>query len=154
MIEMGLVDSAFLVTGRAKDPDVMSLARKSAVRVIDKEDMHELKFNVINPQMTDLILIDDSKANRFAWQDQADMANRSIATFACEKKFLDVADQFARSTPIYVDYFFDGKPTGGEVAEHLISKGFSNVVVATSYSREKISVPHGIVIVGKEFPFS
>jgi hypothetical protein len=102
---------------------------------------------------TDLVLIDDSRANRLAWSIEAKRMGRSILALSSGEEFLKVASEFDRATPMYVDYFFDGEPQGAAIAERLIQAGFSNVYLATSYPKEKINVPAGVrAVVGKEFP--
>ncbi len=128
-------------------------ARKNAIRIIDKASMQGIQFRMLDVAQAEIVLIDDARANRIAWEAQAKQANRKISTFATGEDFLRQEKQFSRSTPIYVDYFFDGKATGESIAARLVGAGFVKVSIATAYPKERINLPPGVLgIVGKEFP--
>lgn len=149
--EFGCHNSAYLLTGRAQEESIKTAAREKSIRVIDKNDQAAIQFRL--PQLAEIVLIDDSRANRIAWLAQAKRDGKVIETFTSGKEFIEVQSRFDRGVPIYVDYFFDGKARGNDVAEELIKIGFSNVFLATAYPKEKIRVPPGIRgVVGKDFP--
>ena len=84
---------------------------------------------------------------------QAKHKGQSIETFESAEDFFIAESKFNRTTPIYVDYLFDGAAIGGVIAERILKAGFTNVFIATAYPKEKVSAPVGIRgIVGKEFP--
>jgi len=155
IVDENLLASAFLVTGRAHEKDIVQATRERSVRVIDKTDIGHILFNLADTKHADIILIDDARANRLAWEAQAKRANRTLATFASGDDFFVLEESIDRSTPIYVDYFFDGEAVGAMIAEKLVNCGFLNVYLATAYPKDKVRLPRGVRgVVGKEFPLA
>ena len=115
--------------------------------------MGSIQFIIADCSGAEMILIDDTLANRIAWMAQAKRANQKLATFSCGEEFFCCESLIARETPIYVDYFFDGKVGGVLIAERPVQSGFSNVFFATAYSNDKMTVPSGVRgVVNKGFP--
>lgn len=151
MDELAKSRRTFLVTGRAKDETVQRAARERHVQILDKADIGGIRFHV--HCAAQMVLIDDSRANRVAWTAQAKRAGRSIATFTSGTEFFRTATSFDQTTPIYVDYFFDGEPRGVDVAEQLIRLGFTSVYLATDYAGARSIAPSGVRgVVTKQFP--
>lgn len=152
--EFGIHSSSYLVTGRAKELIIKTAAETNGIKLVDKNIIRRIQFRV-NVAKEKIIFIDDSETNRIAWSIQAKKAGWAIETFASGEDFLRSAQQFDRATPIYVDYFFDGEPRGGELAMDLAQVGFLNVYLTTDYAREKIQLPGGVrAVVSKRFPGS
>ncbi len=153
LIDLELCDSAFLVTGRATECSRMETVQANGLRVIDKIDLGKIQFKILSSEKTKLVLIDDSRACRMAWIGKAEQINVGIECFASADDFFNVASRIERTVPIYVDYFFEGEPTGPAAAARLISAGFENVFLTTTYAKEKVLTPEGLRgIVGKDFP--
>jgi hypothetical protein len=153
--ELSLQESAYLVTGRAKEKGFRSLARRKNIRVIDKAELDEIRFHVTGISNAKLILIDDSRACRLAWHGQADQANMSMESFASVQEFFGAKPDFELATPIYVDYILNGQIGGPAVVKSLTEAGFTNVFIATAFAKTKVIAPAGIRgVVGKEFPIA
>lgn len=145
-------ESSFLLTGRAAEESVKGRAREKGIRLIDKAQQGQIRFN-LEGSGAEIVLIDDARANRIAWSARARQEGQSIETFESAEAFFIAESKFSRKTPIYVDYLFDGAAIGGVIAERILKAGFTNVFLATAYPKEKVSAPVGIRgVVGKEFP--
>lgn len=146
----GLNSTAFLVTGRANENALKAQAQARSIRVIDKLEMANLRFRITEPEV---VLIDDARANRLAWEVTAKQKSRKITTFESGDEFFHHVSSFSPSTPIYVDYFFNGQALGAAIAEKIVGAGFSNIFLATPYAKEKITLPlGGRDVVSKQFP--
>lgn len=149
----GIAGSSILVTSRASDKAVCERAQALSIRIIDKADLNRVRVSVVDPLGAEMVLIDDSRANRLSWEAQALAAGRKLRTFADGSSFLREASAFPSTTSIYVDYLFDGDAVGPAIASEAFKAGFSNVFLATAYPKEKIVAPEGVRgVVGKEFP--
>jgi signal transduction histidine kinase len=145
-------ESSILLTGRAAEDSVKNVAKERGIRLVDKANQGKIRLRM-EKDGTEIVLIDDARANRIAWSAQAKRAGRSLETFESADAFFARESRFDRRVPIYVDYFFDNVAQGGIIAERLIQAGFLNVFLATAYPQEKMSIPEGVRgVVGKEFP--
>jgi signal transduction histidine kinase len=149
----GIAGSSILVTSRVSDKAVSERAQAMSIRIIDKADLNRVRFSSIGQPNAEIVLIDDSRANRLSWEAQASAIGRKLRTFVDGPAFLREASVFPSTTPIYVDYLFEGEAVGPSIAEQAVRAGFSNVFLATAYPKERIIVPNGVRgVVGKDFP--
>lgn len=107
-------------------------------------------------QKPDLILIDDTNSNHVRWDIEARRAQKILASFQSLADFNSRSENLDRNTPVFVDYTFEiGPQSGKEIAEHIVSAGFSNVHIATGLPLDHVEAPAGIRSVrGKDFPLA
>lgn len=157
--KLSLAQKAVLVTGRADDANLQSQAKELQIRLFDKMEIDSFKFQITaldaSPYKVDAVLIDDNKANRIAWESSGRLKGLSVRTFESADDFLGYANSIEKRTPIFVDYIFDHKIIGHQIATELLKNGFTKVYIATGLPLEKVISPDGVAgITSKEFPFS
>lgn len=120
--------------------------------VLNAAPKQALNFDILTKP--DLILIDDKKSNHVAWDIQARRVQKTLLTFHSVHEFLAIADNFDKSTPIFVDYLFENESfTGKEITEQIILIGFKNVHIATGLPADRVDRPAGVKsVVNKDFP--
>jgi signal transduction histidine kinase len=155
--QLGVRNKAVLITGRACDESLKKKVSDLKITMIDKMQMSQIKILwapiLLNANNLDLVLIDDNKANRLAWEIEAKINNMSILTFDTAEAFLSVAKNIDNQTPIFVDYIFNGEKSGPKWADHILHQGYSKVYLATGWPSDKIQIPVGLLsVVTKDFP--
>jgi len=156
IISNNLQDRATLITGRANEEDLKNKCQDLQIRLLDKMKMDCITFKFSlekDKHIPDGILIDDSKANRLAWEAQAKLNNIFIKSFESLEAFESWTNSSLKPIPIFLDYIFHEKIEGPQIAQKLLKDGYARIYFATGLPREKLIIPEGLSgVINKEFP--
>ncbi len=88
---LGLQTQSFLLTGAVFDRKFLAQANESGVRIIDKGANDQIVFHTVDGSMRepDLVLIDDSRANRLVWEIEAKKEGKLVDAFGSGDEFLE-----------------------------------------------------------------
>ena len=130
---------ATLVTSRYEDNDVRESCKKLGMKIIPKHFAEHVPIIVtskktLSPAKT--VFIDNDKVIRDLWQESAEDAGIDLTVFHNPKDFLDLMDNFSKETLIYIDSFLGDNLKGEEFAKVFYEKGYTNIILATGYSKE------------------
>lgn len=147
---------SILVTGRASEEDFRIKCQDLQIRLVDKMKIDQITFKLAlekDINIPDAILIDDSRANRLAWEAQAKLNNMFIKSFESLEDFEGWTNSDLKSIPIFLDYTFNEKVEGPQIAQKLLKDGYARVYFATGLPKEKLIIPDGLSgVIGKELP--
>lgn len=137
------------------------------VKIYSKESVGtvvEIKLKTIQPevdlksldiaankslQSLDLVLIDDDRYIRMAWQLYANNSNKKISTFESVHDFISSSETIQRECPIYLDYNLKNEKSTRYIPM-LHELGFKNIILATGESLREEEVPEYVVnVIGK-----
>jgi hypothetical protein len=90
-----------------------------------------------------------------SWKVSAKKLNKTLRTFYTSEEFLAEANQFDRTTPIYIDSNLKDGVKGEEVAKTIHGLRFDSIYLATGYDASSFDPlsPHILGILGKEPPW-
>lgn len=99
-------------------------------------------------------MIDDDPTIHLVWNMVAKDVGKTVRVFAKTEAFLAVAQQIAKTTPIYVDSNLGEGIKGEEVTKAIHDLGFRNIYLATGYSAADFGpLPWVKGIIGKDPPW-
>lgn len=130
---------ATLVTNRYEDNDIRENCNALGMKIIPKYFAEHVPICVTSKKTlssTKSVLIDDDKAIRDIWQDSAKDAGIDLTVFHNPKDFIDLMDHFSKETLIYIDSSLGDNLKGEEFAKVFYEKGYTNIILATGYSKE------------------
>lgn len=88
--------------------------------------------------MTHAVLIDNDKYIHLAWEKSAVSSSIKLHTFLSVADFLQNAEKFEKSIPIYIDSDLGDKNPGEILAKTIFDKGFQNITLATAFDNPDI----------------
>lgn len=104
--------------------------------------------------MRKVVLIDDDELIRMSWQMAANKANIQVLLFQSIDEFINVSSEISKDTEIFVDSNLGDGIKGEVESKKIYELGFSNIFIATGYSKESLDKPEWIKdIVGKRPSF-
>jgi len=161
-----IAKQSILVTSRYEEPDVLRQCQQHGIKLIPKPMAGFVPISVVvrdggvgastppslNP---DCILIDDDTMIHLSWEMVAKMEKKVLKAYPSAGAFLKEADQFDKTTPIYIDSDLGNGSKGEEVSKEISEMGFTNIYLATGYrSTDFGPLPWLKGIVGKAPPWS
>jgi signal transduction histidine kinase len=99
----------------------------------------------------DLVLIDDDKYIRLAWEYYGKNAQKNIKTFSCIEMFLRDCSDLSRTCPVYLDLNINGERSTDHL-DKITTLGFKNIFIASGESLDLASLPSQIVGVTGKLP--
>ncbi|MBH49058.1 MAG: hypothetical protein CME71_12895 [Halobacteriovorax sp.] len=123
--------------------------------ILDTSNNCYIIREVINTEFkdedVDLILIDDDKFIRLAWEYNCRDTNKSIATFDTPEAFLKKSKTFKKNVQIYIDLNIHGNKTWEHI-EEISALGFKNIYLATGEDIDEQTLPSSISGVSGKLP--
>lgn len=109
----------------------------------------ELKTN--SNKNIDLVLIDDDRYIRLAWEYHAKDSGQSIKTFPNISKFLESSSDISKNVKVYLDLNIDGEKMWNHI-DLIVKSGFKNVFLATGEDLDASDLPDSIIGVSGKLP--
>ncbi|WP_115176589.1 sensor histidine kinase [Legionella feeleii] len=154
--ELNLGNNAILVTSCFEDSSVRTRCNNLGSKILPKPCVPYIKIAQIpTKRINNIIYIDDDDMMRTAWMFAADEAGESIFTYSSFDAFMVDLDNYNKDTTvIYIDSDLESDIRGEICAKTLFDKGFTEIYLATGYSKDRFSHMSWIKsVVGKEPPF-
>lgn len=130
---------ATLVTSRYEDNDIRENCKKLGMKIIPKYFAEYVPIFIASKELLSpmkVVLIDDDKLITDIWQESAKDAGINLSVFHNPQDFIYLMDQYPKETLIYIDSFLGENLKGEEFAKIFFEKGYTNIVLATGYSKE------------------
>ncbi len=153
--ELTLGSRSILVTSRFEEHQIMKDCLRLSVRMIPKGMAGFVPILINQPTaLVDAILIDDDSLVHLVWQMAATGAGKKLAAFIHPDSFLEIAESFNKSSPVYVDASLSHGIKGEVVAKKIHDLGFKRVYIATGWAPEKFQELSFLAgVLGKDAPF-
>lgn len=134
---------SILVTSRYEEVLIQKRCEALGVKLIPKTMASVVPLSLEKPRLKfDACLIDDDPLVRMTWIMAAKESKINFEAFHSREAFLEKAEIFDRSTPIYIDMNLADDVKGTDVAVDLSELGFANLYLATGYEIDSIrSIP-------------
>ena len=149
----GINRKAILVTSRYDEPYVRDRAELLGVKVLPKALAPFVPLSIGKSLLKfDAVLIDDDvELIHTMWKMAAQEQGKQILCFSRVEDFYKRAVELDKSTPLYIDVNLGAGIRGETVAAGAVSMGFTNVVLATGYENDSVSMPIGVHrVIGKD----
>lgn len=152
--EYNLQERSILVTSHFTDKKVQFDCIRVGVKMIPKESVVNLHIQKSDQAMpSEIILIDDDEFTHMNWKRSANQNEVKYNGFYSVDEFLKSAEKFSFDTPIYIDSNLSDGLKGEVLSEDIYKLGFTELFLATGYSKNDTLSPYWIKEVrGKEFP--
>jgi signal transduction histidine kinase/FixJ family two-component response regulator len=143
--------NSILVTARADEPSIVKACEQYNLKLLPKSLANEVTIQA-NAKTDSIVLIDDDNFTQLSWQVQAKKKNIKIQTYFSVSEFLASANNFEKTTPIFIDSNLGDGLKGEILSEDIHKLGFTELYLATGSHPDEIQRPHWIKEVrGKEF---
>lgn len=153
----------YLVTTHVDNEMILNECEVLNLQLIPKHllpyvEIRQLNLNISlaepqNENQIDAIFIDDEPYNHDFWQYAANKKKKTLLCFTTLEAFETANLDLPKTTPIYIDLNLH-EASGLDVAQHLHSKGFIRLYIATGYADFNIDDhPYLAGVQGKDPPF-
>ncbi|MCT4641584.1 MAG: HAMP domain-containing histidine kinase [Bacteriovoracaceae bacterium] len=152
LIDIFLGNTIYLITSRYDEENILSFVKDKNIPVLDKGLLSYVPLTLKN-YSHNLVLIDDDELIHKFWQMEAKIKGYNIYTYKNIDDFLDNFNLSNKDSPIYIDVNLGKNICGIEQSKRIYDLGFTNIHLATGYSKKDLEYPRYIKsIVSKRFP--
>lgn len=151
---LAIADLAVLVTSHYENPEIRQRVFALNVKILPKDFSPHVPITVDAFKQPELIFIDDDVNLTMAWEQRAEVENRSVLTFNKVSDFEKILPLLDKSITIYIDSNLGPTTQGEDFAKALYEQGFKTLYLATGYPENHFKDLYWIkAVVGKEPPF-
>lgn len=144
---------SLLITARADEQSIINSCTDNGIKILPKSLANDIEVFYKKPS-SQVVLIDDDRLTHYSWKIAAKNCGISFTSFFSVQDFLNNSHNLSLDTAVYVDSDL-GEGLRGEILSERISQlGFSELYLATSFSKSDFVKPVWIKdILGKQPPF-
>ena len=147
--------SIYLVTSRFEEDHIQKVCRKKGIPLVDKGMVGFIPISIEQEGKPKVVLIDDDKIMHMGWQMEAKNHAIDLSCFFTIDDFLQVANEFPKTTDVFVDSNLGNDIKGEVESKKIADLGFQNIYLATGYAPKEFEKPEWIKEVrGKKPDFS
>lgn len=146
-------ENSLLITARADEQSIIKSCKDRGIKILPKSMANEILI-VSKKTPKNVVLIDDDKLTHFSWKIAAKNAGISFSSFFSVQDFLTNSSQYSLDSTIYVDSDLGQDLRGELLSKNIFELGFTDLYIATGFSKENINKPFWIKeVFGKKPPF-
>lgn len=159
--ELGIEKQAILVTSHFEESEVRTRAANLGTKILPKMLAPSIPFvleaSVETPprQDVDVVLIDDDRITRAAWEHSALEHGIRFKAFGSFEEFCAIEEQIPKTAALYIDSDLGNGRRGELLAENLAKIGFKDLSLASGYEIDlsKRKTPWITRVIGKDPPW-
>lgn len=148
--KLNITKKAFLVTSRYEDTPIRENCQNLGMKMIPKSFVLTIPIKII--ENVDLIFIDDDESITEIWKNRAKVSEKNIDVFNDIHEFMYIFNLYKKDTPIYIDSALGGNLKGEDFAKILFDNDYRNLILSTSYEKEKFQNIYWIKDVVDKYP--
>lgn len=145
--------NSLLITARADEQYIIKSCTDYEIKILPKTMANDIEI-LGKKSHKNVVLIDDDKLTHYSWKIAAKNAGLSFTSFLSVQDFLNNSSQFPLDSTVYVDSDLGNNLRGELLSKSIFELGFTDLYLATGFSKSDFSKPLWIKdILGKRPPF-
>lgn len=146
-------ENSLLITARADEQSIIKACKDKGIKILPKSMANEIDI-IGKKTLKNVVLIDDDKLTHFSWKIAAKNSGISFSSFFSVQDFLINSSKYPLDSTIYIDSDLGQNLRGELLSKNIFDLGFTDLYIATGFSKEDINKPSWIKeIFGKKPPF-